>query len=78
MKVFVFRFHNGEEASCDASCYNSLREKCTCICGGLNHKVGFAVAKQQTRDIIMKTFKNSGLKGRLLIPDRVLQEELFE
>ncbi len=29
---------------CDAHCYDAKHPKCTCICGGKNHGVGFTQA----------------------------------
>ncbi len=29
---------------CDAHCYDAKHRKCTCICGGKNHGVGFTQA----------------------------------
>ncbi|GAI69117.1 unnamed protein product [marine sediment metagenome] len=29
---------------CDAHCYDAKHRKCTCICGGKNHGVGFMQA----------------------------------
>jgi len=35
---------------CDANCYNAHDTRCTCICGGANHGIGFHNALQNTRD----------------------------
>lgn len=34
---------------CDANCYNAVGPKCNCICGGINHGKGKALALEQTR-----------------------------
>jgi hypothetical protein len=34
---------------CDANCYNALGQICKCICAGLNHGKGKALATKQTR-----------------------------
>lgn len=39
---------NGLDA-CDASCYMARHQKCTCICGGVNHGKGLARAAENTR-----------------------------
>lgn len=34
---------------CDANCYNATEPKCTCICGGVNHGVGYPQARENTQ-----------------------------
>ncbi|MBA7496736.1 hypothetical protein ES702_07345 [subsurface metagenome] len=36
--------------SCDAKCYNATGDKCTCVCGGMNHGQGVTTAIKKTRD----------------------------
>ena len=35
---------HGRLRRCDARCYNAKGTTCTCICGGLNHAMGFKKA----------------------------------
>lgn len=35
---------------CDAKCYQATEPKCTCICGGMNHGVGYKQAIQNNTD----------------------------
>lgn len=39
---------------CDASCYNAVHDKCTCICHGANHGKGRELAEQNTRELAGK------------------------
>jgi len=34
---------------CDTRCYNAAHPRCDCVCGGLNHGVGYEKALQNTR-----------------------------
>jgi hypothetical protein len=35
---------------CDARCYNAKGEDCSCPCNGLNHGMGFDVARANTEE----------------------------
>ena len=35
---------------CDARCYNATGDKCTCVCGGKNHKQGLEMALKITKE----------------------------
>jgi len=43
------RSSSGNISSCDGRCYNALHSRCSCICGGANHGVGFMQAMDNTR-----------------------------
>lgn len=36
---------------CDAKCYSATHEDCDCICGGVNHGVGFQKAQENTQEM---------------------------
>jgi hypothetical protein len=38
------------ERRCDARCYNATESDCDCICGGMNHGKGFAMASNNTAE----------------------------
>jgi hypothetical protein len=44
---------NGSNAArrCDARCYDARHSVCDCVCGGVNHKVGFLQALNNTQTI---------------------------
>ena len=35
---------------CDARCYMAKGEDCHCVCGGVNHGVGYEAALKNTRE----------------------------
>ncbi|MCZ7544885.1 MAG: hypothetical protein M5R40_15785 [Anaerolineae bacterium] len=41
----------GCRGRCDARCYNAKGDKCTCVCGGMNHGAGPQRAMQNTQDL---------------------------
>jgi len=41
---------SGPIGRCDARCYNATDPRCDCVCGGLNHGVGYDKALQNTRE----------------------------
>ena len=43
------RSSSGNISACDGRCYNALHSRCSCICGGANHGVGFMQAMDNTR-----------------------------
>jgi len=45
---------------CDANCHDAKHDKCTCICGGLNHGFGLARARENVA-------KEIGLRAEDLI-----------
>lgn len=62
-------------ARCDSRCYNAKLEKCTCICGGFNHKVGKKQAINNTienRQRLIEHLQDGDLTFNLA------QYELFE
>lgn len=49
MPALITVYRNAKPvASCGTKCYNAKTPNCSCICGGLNHGVGFAKAVQNT------------------------------
>lgn len=51
MTLMTEKIGQGSTRRCDARCYNAKRVKCTCICGGLNHKAGLKQATQNVEDV---------------------------
>ena len=68
---------DGSGSRCDAKCHDAEHEKCTCICGGRNHGVGFKQAVQNTADDILDIFAEG---GEIVIHDDVskLHRENFQ
>ena len=46
---------------CDARCHDAKREECECICGGMNHGVGYAKAIENTHNVALGALKEAGL-----------------
>lgn len=40
----------GRTQWCDARCYDAYEAHCECVCGGLNHGIGLATARENTRN----------------------------
>lgn len=63
---------------CDAKCHNATKPRCRCICGGVNHGVGFDQARANTRKItdeqLVKTDRESfaGTGARTIIREHPL------
>jgi hypothetical protein len=53
---------NGCVGRCDAKCYNALKPKCDCVCGGVNHGVGLKKATEQTKVMAEKTIEKINKK----------------
>lgn len=74
----------GCRGRCDARCYNAKGDKCTCICGGLNHGNGRAKAVENTRDLAETWVeewekKHPDIKiERHKISDATKQQDLFD
>jgi hypothetical protein len=68
---------------CDAKCYAATEPHCECICGGMNHGGGLALAIENTRQYAETMIeKFAGAKGlqafRAELGQEVEQLELFE
>jgi hypothetical protein len=51
--------HSGCVGRCDANCYNATTPRCTCICGGENHGVGYERAlknNQRNLDALVNAY----------------------
>jgi predicted GTPase len=46
------QFGNGKKGKCDSRCYDAIRPDCSCVCGGINHGVGYLQAKQNIEKIV--------------------------
>lgn len=44
----------GRTQRCDARCYDAHETACECVCGGLNHGVGLAAARENTRELVQE------------------------
>jgi len=42
--VLKLKFASGKIRRCDSRCHNAKGDKCTCVCGGINHGVGLRQA----------------------------------
>lgn len=67
---------------CDARCYNAKGPRCRCICGGKNHGVGLAKARDNTARMADAEVRANAREAN---PDKALrvtkvqwQLELFE
>lgn len=57
--------YTGRPHVCDARCYSAIGPDCNCVCGGMNHKVGYeqalantqALARNMVADFITKEGK---------------------
>lgn len=63
MPALLTVIHDGKVEHCDERCYNAKHEKCTCICGGKNHGVGFRKALEN----VMKMAKSEQKAGEIFI-----------
>jgi len=48
--------------SCDGRCHEAKGDKCTCICGGLNHGEGLTRARELTREMCRDTEELKGVR----------------
>lgn len=71
---------HGRVGQCDAKCYNAKTPACTCICGGMNHGVGFSMAyknvQDHCQDLIDKA-KDFHTTSRMDFPFGTDQQQLF-
>lgn len=51
-RIMVQESASGEKRVCDGKCYNALGPDCDCICGGMNHGVGYIQAVKNVEDLI--------------------------
>ena len=49
---------NGCVGRCDARCHDATSDKCTCVCGGMNHGDGVEAAIDNTREHFDKMIKD--------------------
>lgn len=83
MAVLIeIRNSQGVVGRCDAKCYDAEHGECSCICGGVNHGVGFDQAVRNTREMaedwIKKYARRHGLTDfRVELGDDICQLTLF-
>lgn len=57
MNLLILKTADGTTRTCNATCYNAEHPKCHCICGGLNHGLGEAAARNQTALLSIEELK---------------------
>ncbi|KKN23246.1 hypothetical protein LCGC14_0906910 [marine sediment metagenome] len=65
---------------CDAKCFNAKTDICTCVCGGMNHSVGLAMAYKNTQDHCQELIdgaKKFHTLSRITFPLGIDQQQLF-
>ncbi len=60
------------ERRCEARCHDAKGKKCTCICGGKNHGVGFEKALENTFDPAVWDWDHPGEFECVTIPFQLL------
>ena len=63
MRLMTQTNGNGSIRVCDGKCYNAQGPDCDCICGGLNHGVGFIQAKKNTEELANDVLQEEELDG---------------
>lgn len=58
---------------CDARCYNAITTQCDCICGGVNHGIGYRLALAETKLRMEEFSKREDVK----LSEKVTQGDLF-
>ena len=48
---------------CDAKCYKATEPQCVCICGGMNHGVGYNKAVENTSEWVAEEAEAAGQDG---------------
>jgi len=61
--------------TCDAKCYLATGLECDCVCGGRNHGVGWARARQNTVEMAEQIAAELAGEGRIV---EVLGERIGE
>lgn len=69
---------DGCVGKCDANCYNATGPECDCICGGKNHGVGLAQAKENTRELADKMIDEYCAKTGVDKKDIVVNPEIYQ
>lgn len=59
--------------ACGGKCYNAKGDKCTCLCGGLNHGKGDKKAIENVREICRKGEHKEGYLYHVLFYQGVLK-----
>ena len=66
----------GSTRRCTAKCYDAANEKCSCVCGGLNHGKGQQIAVENTEKSTSElSEKYAARKDRYSFG--AIQQELF-
>ena len=55
---------------CDARCYDAKEHDCDCICGGVNHTVGYEVALANTQALKAKEMDDAAIATWLALSGR--------
>ena len=60
MAVMISVCNNaGHVRRCDAKCYNAVKQKCICVCGGRNHGAGHNQAVANTVNIAYEEIRKT-------------------
>ena len=78
MSTLISAGNNNGERRCDEKCYGATGGKCDCICGGMNHGIGFKKAVENTqiyaKELLIKIKKEN---PRMSVTIDAIQESLF-
>lgn len=61
--LLLLRAGRGIVGRCDAACYDAREAACTCLCEGVNHRVGYEQAVANTRGIA-DTWQQARARGQ--------------
>ncbi|MCK5600626.1 hypothetical protein KAR91_02085 [Candidatus Pacearchaeota archaeon] len=78
MVLFTFTNRAGIERRCDESCYDSNEEHCSCVCGSVNHGMGFDVARKRTHQILIAIVRRLGPGESITMGHKTQQQEMFK
>lgn len=69
MATLIKQVGNSGTRRCDAHCYGAKGDKCTCVCGGVNHGKGLQQALENTKAMatsILEQANNTEIAGEIL------------
>jgi hypothetical protein len=75
--LISYKTSTGATGRCDAKCHKAKRQKCKCICGGLNHGVGQKQAAKNIPEHLKEILKEGVYINIDAISEINAQQELF-
>ncbi len=69
MTTILTGYDSSREGRCDARCYDAMHDDCECICGGLNHGVGYKRAVENVVELKLHNY----VEGVTLVPKFPMQ-----